>query len=140
MTGFEHDISALLGRSVDDAEVQTFFAKLDDRVKVTSDEGELFWVAYGVGMEVLAVLPSRRITTVLTYAEKTQSPEQKQYSGKLPHGLDFAMSREQVKTQMGSAPWKSGRGHDAWDFGRYYLTVTYSKAGNVHTIAVSGHS
>jgi hypothetical protein len=141
MTDFSHDLSALLGRSIDDAEVRTFFAHLDDRVPVTmSRMEEPRWIAYSVGMEVHAALPSRRITTVFTYAEKTQDRNQKQYRGELPHGLGFALSREQVLARMNTAPDKSSTRHDAWVFETYYLAVQYDKTGKIHTIGVSGNT
>lgn len=118
------NVPALLGKSIDDDDVTSFLKTLDQAEAVRlNDLNEPRWISEDAGVVVYAAPKTRRIVTVFLYAEGYEG--YKQYKGPLPHGLNFSMDMDAVKSCFPREPDASSEEHCAWDFDDYRLIVSF---------------
>jgi hypothetical protein len=123
-TDFSQDLPSLLVREIDDAEVTKYLKSLDeDRNVRRTSLNEPRWISKEAGVVVYAQPKTRRITDLFLYAEGHEG--YKQFKGKLPHGLDFSMTVDEVKSCFPREPDFSSDEHCTWDFDDYRLIVSF---------------
>jgi len=68
------------------------------------------------------------VSTVFLFAERVQ--KHRQYQGVLPHGLEFGMSRDQVRALLGEPHWTSPMlPVDRWHYDSYRFVVHFADSG-----------
>jgi hypothetical protein len=102
----------------------SFLKTLDqgEAVRLTSLK-ESRWISEDAGVVVYAQPKTRRITDFFMYAEGYEG--YKQFKGTLPHGLDFSMDTDAVKSCFPRQPDFSSDVHRAWDFEEYRTIVSF---------------
>jgi hypothetical protein len=137
MTDFTNHLHKLVGASLDAPEVQSFLAKLDPSAQAVDNEGKTHWESHTQGLALQADTRVRRITTVYLYPEGVDDFHE--YKGPLPASLNFRMSRDQVKAQLGRPPDISGERHDKWEHDAHGLVVQYKKSGPIRVMSLTGY-
>lgn len=129
----------LLGKVIDSKEAHDYFSSLDSKGAVKRVNGKNRWISKPAGLEVAAEETANRVNAVFMYSHGYDRFHQ--YSGPIPHGISFAMTRDQVRQTMKTPPSFSDRGgeiYDTWDLPEHRFIVKYEKTGNIARISVTG--
>lgn len=117
-------LGELVGKPYELKEVQEFIARLgepDVDEEIGAPE-KIYYTFEPQGVELTTDSETNRIRTIFLKAPRQGKPG---YRGGLPGGLDFSMTREQVRKAL-RAPDDSQSFYDAWEEGTHVLRVEYS--------------
>ncbi|HEX5745502.1 MAG TPA: hypothetical protein VFZ09_04605 [Archangium sp.] len=117
-------LGELVGKPYGVEEVQEFVARLGEPV-VDEELGapeKIYYMFESHGVSLVTDSETNCIRTIFLKAPRQGKPG---YFGKLPGGLDFSMTREQVRKAL-REPDDSKSYYDAWEEGSHILRVEYS--------------
>ena|SRR5436305_6483674 len=137
------DLLGLLGHRIDDDTVLDVLAAVDPARTFRRDLGRWHWTSKRSGVGVGAEGYVKLITTVCHYADGVE--RFRRYAGPLPYGLDFTMSRPEVRARLPRPPdftsigrADPGADYDTWDLPGHRLVVRYRPGtGTVCRVAVT---
>ncbi len=124
----EQTLGALIGKPYEAPEVQAFVAPLG-KVDIDEEIGapqSVYYTFDKARVTMLTDVRSKRVTHIIM-----EAPQGKRaYPGKLPFGLSFTSSREQIRQALQREPDESTPYFDAWEMGDYTFHVAY-RAGSI---------
>lgn len=136
----DFDYVALLGAHDKEITVQKFMASLGlsgEKIKLKRGDFEVAFESEQHGIDVNFADPlgvtlvtnvpdgALVVSAIFFYAEGVQG--HKRFGGTLPHGLDFKLSRSDIKTRFGAVAWSSPvLPIDRWVFSDHELTIWFS--------------
>jgi hypothetical protein len=124
----EQTLGVLIGKTYDAPEVQAFVSQLG-KVDVNEEIGapeSVYYTFEKAGVTVLTDVRSKRVTHIILEAPRGK----RGYHGKLPFGLSFDSSREQIRKALQREPDRTRPFFDAWEMGEYVFHVAY-RAGAI---------
>jgi len=130
---------SLINRRTDEAPVREFLAELREEPSVRPDwvMTRIRYIFLGVGVVVVESAAARVVVALYLHAPGALSAAG--YTGELPCGLDFSLTREQVRERMASPPYAGYLGpipFDGWLQGGCMIRVAYTADGRISFIAL----
>ncbi len=107
-------IETLMNKSIDSTEVKDFFAKMPGKVKREKDDQDIYYIYKDAGVEIVA-----------TDGVVSSAFLRPKYGFPIPGKLTFAMSKDDVRKQLGKPDKVNDLGEQQWEQGDYRLGVAW---------------
>jgi hypothetical protein len=130
---------SLINRRTDEAPVREFLTALREEPSVRPDwvMTRIRYIFLGVGVVVVESATARVVVALYLHAPGVLSSAG--YTGELPCGLSFSLTREQVRERMQSPHYSGYLGpiaFDGWLVGGCMIRVAYTSDGRISFIAL----
>lgn len=130
---------SLINKRTDDAPVREFLTGLREEPSVRPDwvMTRIRYIFMGVGVVVVESAAARIVVAVYLHAPGALSAAG--YTGELPCGLDFSLTREQVRARLQCPLYSGFLGpipFDGWLHGGAMIRVAYTSDGRISFIAL----
>jgi hypothetical protein len=118
------DLESLIGQKLSDAKVQKVLAKIPAKGTKKKDDDVYYHTYKDYGLELVEDADTGRIASIFVHSK---SKPFAQYGGELPHKLDWSMSQDDVRAELGDPDQENGKEEDQWHRGRHRFGAKFKK-------------
>lgn len=129
------DLEAMIGQPINTTEVEAILNTVPGKKKREKDGDDVYHTYRDYGLVIVEDVETKRISGIFLEAKSRSSAE---YGGEAPHGILFAHTKADVRSNLGEPDKENGENEDQWDRGRFRFGVIYDrKKGTVSNLYYS---